>query len=81
MCSCRYQHKIGTYDKQLWETKIEQREQRIYGLNHIQMRSAKLNTELIDLDLVRGKTYWFFFYLSSQDIILLSFTWVYTTSF
>lgn len=81
MFSCRYQQKIGTYDKQLWETKIEQREQRIYGLNHIQMRSAKPNTELIDLDLVRGKIYWFFFYLSSQDIILLLFTMVYTTSF
>lgn len=53
----RYQQKIGTYDKQLWETKIEQREQRIYGLNHIQMRSAKPNTELIDLDLVRGSSF------------------------
>ncbi|KAL1492158.1 hypothetical protein ABEB36_012646 [Hypothenemus hampei] len=52
-----YQRKIGTYDKQLWETRIEQREQRIYGLNHIQMRSAKLNTELIDLDLVRGSSF------------------------
>ncbi|XP_060523961.1 protein phtf isoform X2 [Cylas formicarius] len=52
-----YQHKIGTYDKQLWETKIEQREQRIYSLNHVQMRSGKPNTELIDLDLVRGSSF------------------------
>lgn len=50
----RYQQKIGTYDKQKWETKIEQREQRIHGLNHIQTRSAKPNPDLIDLDLVRG---------------------------
>lgn len=50
-----YQQKIGTYDKQKWETKIEQRAQRIYGLNHIQTRSTKPNTDLIDLDLVRGK--------------------------
>ncbi|ENN78978.1 hypothetical protein D910_11145 [Dendroctonus ponderosae] len=53
----RYQQKIGTYDKQLWETRIEQREHRIYGLNHIQMRSAKDNTDLIDLDLVRGSSF------------------------
>ncbi|CAH1176498.1 unnamed protein product [Phaedon cochleariae] len=52
-----YQHKIGTYDKQKWETKIEQREQRIYGLNHIQTRSATPNTDLIDLDLVRGSSF------------------------
>ncbi|XP_050297480.1 protein phtf [Anthonomus grandis grandis] len=52
-----YQQKIGTYDKQLWETRIEQREQRFYGLNHVQMRTAKLNTDLIDLDLVRGSSF------------------------
>ncbi|XP_030758252.1 putative homeodomain transcription factor isoform X2 [Sitophilus oryzae] len=52
-----YQRKIGTYDKQLWETKIEQREQRHYGLTHVQMRSAKPNTDLIDLDLVRGSSF------------------------
>lgn len=52
-----YQQKIGTYDKQLWETKIEQREQSNYGLNHVQMRSAKLNIDLIDLDLVRGSSF------------------------
>ncbi|CAH1108072.1 unnamed protein product, partial [Psylliodes chrysocephalus] len=52
-----YQQKIGTYDKQKWETKIEQREQRIHGLNHIQTRSAKPNPDLIDLDLVRGSSF------------------------
>ncbi|CAG9764623.1 unnamed protein product [Ceutorhynchus assimilis] len=52
-----YQQRIGTYDKQLWETRIEQREHRTYGLNHVQMRTAKLNTDLIDLDLVRGSSF------------------------
>ncbi|XP_072385202.1 protein phtf isoform X1 [Diabrotica undecimpunctata] len=52
-----YQQKIGAYDKQIWETKIEEREQRIYGLNHIQMRSAKPNPNFIDLDLVRGSSF------------------------
>ncbi|XP_076251199.1 putative homeodomain transcription factor isoform X2 [Rhynchophorus ferrugineus] len=52
-----YQRKIGTYDKQLWETRIEQREQRHFGLTHVQMRSAKPNTDLIDLDLVRGSSF------------------------
>ncbi|CAG9863736.1 unnamed protein product [Phyllotreta striolata] len=52
-----YQQKIGAYDKQTWETKLEQREQRIYRLNHIQTRSAKPNTDLIDIDLVRGSSF------------------------
>ncbi|CAH1957842.1 unnamed protein product [Acanthoscelides obtectus] len=52
-----YQHKIGTYDKQQWETNIEQREQKIIGLNHVQTRSTKPNTDLIDLDLVRGSSF------------------------
>nr|CAH7750437.1 unnamed protein product [Callosobruchus chinensis] len=52
-----YQQKIGTYDKQRWETKIEQREQKIIGLNHVQTRSTKPNTDLIDLDLVRGSSF------------------------
>ncbi|XP_023018004.2 putative homeodomain transcription factor [Leptinotarsa decemlineata] len=52
-----YQQKIGTYDKQKWETRIEQREQLKYGLNHIKTRSAKPNNDLIDLDLVRGSSF------------------------
>lgn len=49
---CRYQKKIGTYDKQQWETSIEQKI--LNGLNNISMRNTKPNTNLIDLDLVRG---------------------------
>ncbi|KAG5883618.1 hypothetical protein JTB14_005750 [Gonioctena quinquepunctata] len=52
-----YQQKIGAYDKQKWETKIEQREQLKYGLNHIKTRSTKPNNDLIDLDLVRGSSF------------------------
>lgn len=50
--SFRYQKKIGTYDKQQWERTIEQ--YILDGLTHIPMRTAKLKTELIDVDLVRG---------------------------
>lgn len=52
-----YQQKIGAYDKQKWETKIEEREQRINGLNHIKTRTAKPNLNFIDLDLVRGSSF------------------------
>lgn len=49
---CRYQKKIGTYDRQEWEDTVEQK---IFcGLTHVPMRAAKLKTELIDVDLVRG---------------------------
>lgn len=49
----RYQKKIGTYDKQQWERTVEQK---IFkGLNQVPMRTAKLKTDLIDVDLVRGK--------------------------
>lgn len=48
-----YQRKIGTYDKQLWERTVEQRI--LHGLTHVPRKSAKLKTELIDVDLVRGK--------------------------
>lgn len=50
---CRYQKKIGSYDKQLWEKTLEQKI--LHGLTHIQMKSAKPKTDLIDLDLVRGE--------------------------
>lgn len=49
----RYQKKIGTYDRQKWETTVEQKI--LYGLTHVQMKSTKPNTDFIDLDLVRGK--------------------------
>lgn len=53
LCARRYQRKIGTYDKQQWEKTVEQRI--LSGLTHVPLRSAKLKTELIDVDLVRGK--------------------------
>lgn len=49
----RYQKKIGTHDRQKWETTVEQKI--LYGLTHVQMKSTKPNTDFIDLDLVRGK--------------------------
>lgn len=49
----RYQKKIGTYDKQPWEKTVEQRI--LSGFTHVPKKTAKLKTELIDLDLVRGK--------------------------
>ncbi|KAK3910556.1 Putative homeodomain transcription factor [Frankliniella fusca] len=50
-----YQRKIGTYDKQLWERTVEQRI--LHGLTHVPRKSAKLKTELIDVDLVRGSSF------------------------
>ncbi|XP_011300541.1 putative homeodomain transcription factor [Fopius arisanus] len=50
-----YQKKIGTYDKQQWEKTVEQR---IFGgFNNVPMRTAKLKTEFIDVDLVRGSSF------------------------
>lgn len=49
----RYQKKIGTYDKQQWEKTIEQRI--LSGFTHVPKKNAKLKTDLIDVDLVRGK--------------------------
>lgn len=55
----RYQKKIGTYDKQQWEKTVEQR---IFGgFTNVPMRTAKLKTELIDVDLVRGENILGFF--------------------
>ncbi|PSN35042.1 hypothetical protein C0J52_15398 [Blattella germanica] len=50
-----YQKKIGTYDKQQWERTIEQRI--LHGLTHVPKKTAKLKTELIDVDLVRGSSF------------------------
>ena len=55
MAHFRYQKKIGTYDKQQWEKTIEQRI--LHGLTHVPKKTAKLKTELIDVDLVRGMWY------------------------
>ncbi len=51
-CFCRYQHHVAEYDKAKWELTVEQRI--LHGINHIPTKSAKLQNELIDLDLVRG---------------------------
>lgn len=52
---CWYQHKIGAYDKQLWEETIEQRI--LSGLAHVPKKSGKLKLDYIDLDLVRGSSF------------------------
>lgn len=49
----RYQKKISTYDKQQWEKTVEQRI--LSGFIHVPLKNTKLKTELIDVDLVRGK--------------------------
>ncbi|CAK9823743.1 Protein phtf [Anthophora retusa] len=50
-----YQKKIGTYDKQQWEKTVEQHI--LGGFTHVPMRTAKLKTEFIDVDLVRGSSF------------------------
>ncbi|XP_067631571.1 protein phtf isoform X2 [Eurosta solidaginis] len=51
-----YQKKIGTYDKQQWEKTVEQRI--LDGFNSgVTLKNAKLKTDLIDVDLVRGSTF------------------------
>lgn len=49
----RYQKKIGTYDKEPWEKTVEQKI--LDGFSSVTLKTAKLKTELIDVDLVRGK--------------------------
>ncbi|CAL8143969.1 unnamed protein product [Orchesella dallaii] len=51
----RYQNHVGEYDKAKWEHTVEQRI--LHGINHIPTKSAKLQSELIDLDLVRGSSF------------------------
>lgn len=50
-----YQKKIGTYDKQQWEKTVEQKI--LDGLTSFTLKNAKLKTEFIDVDLVRGSTF------------------------
>ncbi|KOC65030.1 Putative homeodomain transcription factor [Habropoda laboriosa] len=50
-----YQKKIGTYDKQQWEKTVEQHI--LGGFTHVPMRTTKLKTEFIDVDLVRGSSF------------------------
>ncbi|XP_055837141.1 protein phtf isoform X2 [Episyrphus balteatus] len=50
-----YQKKIGTYDKQQWEKTVEQKI--LDGFTSFTLKNAKLKTEFIDVDLVRGSTF------------------------
>nr|XP_045600918.1 protein PHTF2-like isoform X5 [Procambarus clarkii] len=50
-----YQGRIGLYDKQSWETTVEQRI--LKGLSYTPRKTAKPKTEFIDVDLVRGSTF------------------------
>lgn len=54
-----YQGRISLYDKQSWETTVEQRI--LQGLSYTPRKVAKPKTEFIDVDLVRGKFLWFYF--------------------
>ncbi|XP_071804285.1 protein PHTF2-like [Asterias amurensis] len=56
-----FQKQIGAYDKELWEEHVEEKELNIQGLqagaNNVPLRTSRLKTELIDIDLVRGSTF------------------------
>lgn len=52
---CWYQHKIGAYDKQIWEETVEQRI--LNGFSHMPKKSGKLKLDYIDLDVVRGSSF------------------------
>jgi hypothetical protein len=52
----RYQKKIGSYDKQQWEKTLEE-QKIIENAISFPLRTAKLKTDLIDVDLVRGSTF------------------------
>lgn len=48
-----YQKKIGLYDRQEWEKTVEDRI--LEGFTSINLKNARVKTEFIDIDLVRGK--------------------------
>ncbi|XP_051780381.1 protein PHTF1-like isoform X2 [Erpetoichthys calabaricus] len=50
-----YQKKIGAYDQQMWEKSMEQSE--IKGLRSKPKKMARVKSDLIDVDLVRGSTF------------------------
>lgn len=50
---CRYQKKIGSYDKQQWEKTLEQKI--LLSALNLPLKSTKLKKDLIDVDLVRGE--------------------------
>ena len=47
-----YQKKIGSYDTNEWEKSVEDRI--LEGFTTIPLKNAKVKTEFIDVDLVRG---------------------------
>lgn len=50
-----YQKKIGSYDRQEWEKTVEDRI--LEGFASITLKNARVKTEFIDVDLVRGKKF------------------------
>lgn len=48
----RYQKKIGCYDEQVWEKRIEHK--KYYRFSPVDLKSTNLKPGLIDLDLVKG---------------------------
>ncbi|KAL5288610.1 PHTF1 family protein [Megaselia abdita] len=50
-----YQKKIGSYDRQEWEKTVEDRI--LEGFASITLKNARVKTEFIDVDLVRGSTF------------------------
>ncbi|XP_070534199.1 protein PHTF2-like isoform X1 [Ptychodera flava] len=52
----RLQCKIAAYDKQLWENSVE-RQERKQGLQSFPLKTGRVKTELIDVDLVSGSTF------------------------
>lgn len=50
-----YQSRIGQYDKNSWESTIEQRILR--GLSYTSRKTTKIKSELIDVDFVRGSAF------------------------
>nr|XP_054754491.1 protein PHTF1-like isoform X1 [Lytechinus pictus] len=54
-----FQQQIGAYDKELWEEHVEQKESQGLGVHtsSAQLKTGRVKTELIDVDLVRGSTF------------------------
>ncbi|GAB6019508.1 hypothetical protein CHUAL_001084 [Chamberlinius hualienensis] len=50
-----YQNKIGSYDKHSWERSVEKFI--LKGISNIPKKSAKIKTDFIDVDFVRGTVY------------------------
>lgn len=68
-----FQQQIGAYDKELWEEHVEQKESQGLGVDTsgAQLKTGRVKTELIDVDLVRGST----FTKAKPDHAWLATTW------